>query len=100
MRNMIPANPDELNDLVFAATAETMANPDQQFVLNVDVTTLSMVIGLMQLALRHPNFKNPEQAETSRRSRAVVDAFIDSVPEHMPKTRELLLKGYDQGFDV
>ena len=56
-----------------------------------------MLIGMMQLALRHPGtVKSPSAAFVHD----FILGFVKQIPEDYPKIRELFMLGFDSKFDA
>lgn len=61
-----------------------------------DITTAMALIGRMQLALRHPQYRGPS-AEVAR---AQITAFRDALPEEFPAIKKLITQGFNSQYDA
>lgn len=66
-------------------------------VIEMDITTAVGMIGALQLALRHPGFRN---RPTARAVRGTLDQLIDALSEGDAEFREFLKLGNNPAFDV
>lgn len=72
-------------------------NKDWELQIDFDMTALLSTIGALQLAMRHPKFKDrPTHAVICH----VIDAMISGIPADMPATRELARLGDNPKFDL
>jgi len=62
-----------------------------------DMSSLMVVIGALQLSLRHPQFR---KSRTGKAIRDIVDKLITGIPEDCPATRELAKLGNNPKHDV
>ena len=83
--------------LLAAASAEAEDLPkDWELPVHWDLTCLMSVIGTLQLAMRHPQFK---KRPTAKLTRQIIDQLISGIPENMPATRELARLGDNPKYD-
>lgn len=72
-------------------------NEDWELPISFDMTALLSTIGALQLATRHPKFKD---RPTHAVIRHVIDSMISGIPADMPATRELARLGDNPKFDT
>ncbi len=71
--------------------------PDWELPVHLDVTSLFVVIGTLQLALRHPEFRKTPSAKAARR---IIDTLISGIPDNCPASKELARLGDNPKFDA
>lgn len=82
--------------LITAATAEAKRlHKDWSVNVNYDLATLITLIGTLQLAMRHPQFRK----KPSFAVRNAVAHLMAAIPEDMPATRELVRLGDNPQYD-
>jgi hypothetical protein len=70
---------------------------DWRLQVMLDMVSLLTLIGALQIAMRHPQFKKTTSHAMIRR---IIDTLISGIPEDMPATRELARLGDKPKFDV
>jgi hypothetical protein len=65
--------------------------------LVLDMPTTLRLVGALQLALRHPAFKNSPGGKSVRE---FVQAVEGQIPEQMTGLHQLIRLGYEQEFDA
>ena len=85
--------------LIDTVTKEQHENlpPDWEVPILLDMASLFVVIGAMQLALRHPQFRQTPSAKAARR---IIDTLISGIPDNCPASKELARLGDNPKYDV
>ena len=72
---------------------EVKANPGHSFSLQMDPNMMSVLVGALQLSIRHPHFG---QSQNAKQVVLAVNAMIDMVPKELiPKYRAMLEAGWN-----
>lgn len=71
--------------------------PDWEVPIHLDITSLFVVIGTLQLAMRHPQFRRTPSARSVRQ---IIDQLISGIPENCPASRELARLGDKPEYDA
>lgn len=74
-----------------------LLNPDWEVPVHFDMTSLIAIVGALQLAMRHPQFKKRPSAAVIRK---IISTLITGIPEEMPATRELARLGDNPKLDI
>ncbi len=82
----------------FQAALERLQNSGQEFPVHLDATCAAVVIGQLQLALRHPGNAPPRPAATVARALAV--GLIDKLCQYEPELRAGFEMGWSPAHDV
>lgn len=80
--------------LLEAAAAE-MDQMSEPILAQFHIAQAMIICGALQVALRTPNFSRGPSADVIR---GFIKCTIDSVPEDMPATRQLLIQGFNPQF--
>ncbi len=85
--------------LIATVTKEQKENlpPDWEVPVILDMTHLFVVIGTLQLALRHPQFRRTPSAKSVRQ---IIDQLISAIPDNCPASKELARLGDNPRFDA
>lgn len=84
--------------ILATATAEQEQLPDDWILpVHLDMFSLMTVIGTLQLAMRHPEFR---KRPTAAAVRQIIDQLIAGIPEQCPATRELVRLGDNPDYDL
>jgi hypothetical protein len=71
--------------------------PDWELPVHLDMTSLFVVIGGLQLALRHPEFRKTPSAKLVRK---IIDLLISGIPDNCPTSKELARLGDNPKYDT
>jgi hypothetical protein len=71
--------------------------PGWELPIRLDMTNLFVVIGTLQLAMRHPQFRKTPSAKAVRE---IIDRLIGGIPENCPASKELARLGDNPKFDA
>ena len=85
-------------ELLAAAAAESKTYPLPPMLLDVDESVLTSLIGTLQLAMRHPRFKQ-SGSHAYRQMRELIDKVIRQLPENRPALKRLLKMGDREEYD-
>lgn len=84
--------------ILASANAEQEALPaDWAVPVHLDMVSLMCVIGTLQVALRHPEFR---RRPTAAAVQQIIDQLISGIPENCPATRELARLGNNPAYDT
>lgn len=70
---------------------------DWAVAVSFDMHALLVIIGNLQLVMRHPEYLKRPSAATTRQ---IIDQLISGIPYTMPATRELARLGDNANYDL